>query len=221
VGGGSLLQTDAVWGLNAGSEIFQYNFTTKKLTQVAGELTQITVGDGDSDNCHPYEVWGLNAGDEVFRFNYCTLVFDNIPGFLTHISTGGGDVWGINVNGQVFQYNFLTQKWVQTEGALAQIAVGVNDVWGLDIVGNVYRYEGSSFVQINANTNYTQMSQIAAGGNGVWGSNALTHSVVRYDPNVEVDVLLQGTILTQIASGYGAGVWGVNSAGQIFSFVRP
>jgi hypothetical protein len=36
VGGGNLSQNDAIWGLNAGSEIFQYNFSSGKLIQVLG-----------------------------------------------------------------------------------------------------------------------------------------------------------------------------------------
>jgi hypothetical protein len=219
VGGGSLLQTDAVWGINAGSEVFQFNFTTKKLVQVQGELTQIAVGIGNTDNCHPYEVWGINVDQQIFRYNYCTLVWDNSPGYLTRISTGGGDVWGINANGLVFQYNFSSQTWVQIAGTLQQIAVGVNDVWGLDKFGYAYHYESlAGFAQMPGTAEYTQ---IVAGGDGVWGINPkyTSGNIIRFDINVQVAIVVPG-VLSQISSGSGAGVWGVNSAGQVFSFVR-
>jgi hypothetical protein len=187
---------------------------------VLGELTQITVGDGDTDRCHIFEVWGVNANQEVFRFNECTQAFDNIPGFLTQVSTGNGDVWGVNVNGQIFQYNFITATWVQIPGTLQQITVGVNDVWGLDAAGNAYRYEGSAGFVLSV---AAQFHQIVAGGNGVWGivTTAVPPytSILRLDPNVETAVVVPG-VLTQIAVGYGAGVWGVNSADAVFSFIH-
>jgi hypothetical protein len=110
---------------------------------------------------------------------------------------------------------------VQVAGSLQQIAVGVNDVWGLDKAGNAYRYQGSAgFVQ----TVGARFIQLVAGGNGVWGivTTAVPPytGILRLDPNVETAVAVPG-VLTQIASGYGAGVWGVNSADQVFSFIRP
>jgi hypothetical protein len=219
VGGGTLLQTDAVWGLNAGSEIFQYNFSTKKLVQVNGELTQIVVGIGYNDNCHPYEVWGINANQQIFRYNYCTAAFANTPGYLVRISAGGGDVWGVNAAGLVFRYDFYSQTWVQIAGSLQQIAVGSNAVWGLDKNGYAYYYENAGgFVQMPGTQTYTQ---IAAGGDGVWGINPTYTSgnILRFDISVLTSPAVPG-LLTQISSGTGAGVWGVNSAGQVFSFIR-
>jgi len=219
VGGGSLLYTDAVWGLNAGSEIFQYNFTTKQLVQVQGELTQITVGIGYNDTCHPWEVWGINANQQIFRYNYCSTAWDNTPGYLTRISTGGSDVWGINAAGQVFRFDFYSQTWVQIAGTLQQIAVGSNAVWGLDKFGYAYYYEDSvGFVQMPGTQEY---SQIVAGGDGVWGINPayIPGLILRFDINVLTSPAVPG-LLTQISSGTGAGVWGVNSAGQVFSFIR-
>jgi len=99
---------------------------------VNGELTQIVVGIGYNDNCHPYEVWGINANQQIFRYNYCTAAFANTPGYLVRISAGGGDVWGVNAAGLVFRYDFYSQTWVQIAGSLQQIAVGSNAVWGLD-----------------------------------------------------------------------------------------
>jgi len=185
---------------------------------VQGELAQITVGEGDTDSCHPYEVWGINADQNIFRYNYCTVTWDNTPGFLASISTGGGDVWGINAAGQIFQFNFVTQQWVQIAGSLKQITVGVNDVWGLDSSGKAYRYEGAAgFVQ----TYGALFTQIVAGGNGVWGVvvSYPNPDIVRLDPDLGTVVDVPGS-LTQIAVGYGAGVWGVNSADAVYSFIH-
>ncbi|MGO4883793.1 MAG: tectonin domain-containing protein [Bryobacteraceae bacterium] len=142
------------------------------------------------------------------------------PGSLTEISTGAGDVWGLNSLGQIFQYNFAGPQWIQIAGSLHQITVGVNDVWGLDDAGNAYRYEGAAGFVMIVGGGFTQ---IVAGGNGVWGIvNPAVYpntTILRLDPNVQTAVAVPG-VLTQIASGYGAGVWGVNSADEVFTFVR-
>lgn len=219
MGGGNLQQNDEIWGLNAGSEVFQFNHTTNKLVEVVGELTQITVGEGDMDSCHPYEVWGVNVDQEIFRYNYCTLAFDSTPGFLTQISTGGGDVWGLNAAGAIYRYNFTSQTWVQVAGTLQHITVGVNDVWGINSAGTAYRYGGSAgFVETSFGASFTQ---IVAGGNGVWGVviSYPNPDIVRLDPDLGIVVDVPGS-LAQIAVGYGAGVWGVNSAGAVFSFIH-
>jgi Tectonin domain len=219
VGGGTLLQSDDVWGVDVNTHVFHYDFTTKKLVQVQANLTQIVVGEGDIDNCHPYEVWGTNASELVYRYNYCSGEFDQIQGTLTHISTGGGDVWGLNGEAQIFQFNFAKNNWVNIGGSLQQIAVGVNDVWGLDGSGKVYRFDRSAgFILIDGSQVFTQ---IAAGGNGAWGiTTNPNENIFRFDPNVQIEVSVPG-VLTQISSGSGAGIWGVNSAHAVFSFVRP
>ena len=130
VGGGTLSQLDEVWGLNAKTEVFRFDYTSKTFVQITGELTQIAVGVGNQDDCHPYEVWGVNPDDEVFRYNYCTSEFDQITGFLTQVATGDGDVWGINSSGQIFHFSFAKMLFAQVSGILTQISVGVNDVLG-------------------------------------------------------------------------------------------
>lgn len=218
VGGGSLMQNDEIWGVNTAGHIFQFNYTTGKLTQIPGGLVTVVVGEGDTDSCHPYEVWGINSAQSVFRYNYCTLQFVNVAGLLTHIATGGGDVWGLNGSADIFKFNFKTLAWTEIAGTLQQITVGANDVYGLDGAGKVYRYEGASgFVLIDGTNVFTQ---VVAGGNGAWGINTNAANIVRFDPNVEGEIGVPG-ILSQIAVGYGAGVWGVNSAESVFSFVRP
>jgi hypothetical protein len=229
VGGGSLLEADAVWGLNFSNEIFQYNFSTQKLVQVQGELTQITVGVGGNDSCHPYEVWGVNASQQVFRYNYCTVAWDNIPGGpVTFISTGGSDVWGLYnypLSTPISQYNFGTQEWVAVPapafsqaGYFSQIAVGVDDVWIRSAAFYVYHYQPSlGFVPLPANQPQTY-DQIATGGDGAWGLTT-SGQPVRFDPNAQIAIEVPGNF-SQISVGSGAGVWAVNAAGQVFTFVR-
>src|SRR5580700_11273173 len=106
VGGGTLSQLDEVWGLNAKTEVFRFDYTSKTFLQITGELTQIAVGVGNQDDCHPYEVWGVNPDDEIFRYNYCTAAFDQVTGSLSHVATSGGDVWGISSSGTISHFNF-------------------------------------------------------------------------------------------------------------------
>ena len=70
VGGGTLSQLDEVWGISSSAAIFHFNYSTKTFDQITGSLSQITVGVGHEDQCHPYEVWGINSGN-IFRYDYC------------------------------------------------------------------------------------------------------------------------------------------------------
>ena len=141
VGGGTLSQLDEVWGLNAKTEVFRFDYTSKTFVQITGELTDIAVGVGNQDDCHPYEVWGVNPDDSIFRYNYCTNAFDQITGSLTHVATSGGDVWGTSSSGTISHFNFAKQFFVGVSGNLAQIAVGVNDFWGVNSLNQVFRYD--------------------------------------------------------------------------------
>jgi hypothetical protein len=64
VGGGD------IWGINADSQIFRFNFSTLLFDQIGGTLTQITVG--------PNAVWGLatlGLGDETTATkDHCFIV---------------------------------------------------------------------------------------------------------------------------------------------------
>ena len=110
VGGGTLLQSDEVWGLDSGGSAYRFNFSTKTFTLQSGpgvlQLSQIAVGAGYEDNCHPYEIWGINS-TYIYRYNYCISQFENIEisfidtyipegGMFTQIAvSGAGDVWGL------------------------------------------------------------------------------------------------------------------------------
>lgn len=216
VGGGSLSQLDEVWGLNAGTEVFRFDYTSKAFVQITGELIQIAVGPGNQDNCHPYEVWGVNPNDNIFRYNYCTNEFDEISGFLSEIATGDGDVWGINSAGQIFHFNFTKLLFATVSGTLTQISVGANDAWGVNGSHNDFRYDPNSGL---FNSEGANAARVSASGDGVWMIDTSTH-IWRYDSGSESFVQVAGN-LTDISVGSGAGVFGVNAAGQVFTFTRP
>ncbi len=216
VGGGTLSQLDEVWGLNAGTEIFRFDYTSKTFVQITGELIQIAVGPGSQDNCHPYEVWGVNPNDWVFRYNYCTGAWDQVTGFLSQVSTGDGDVWGVNSAGGIFHYNFATQSLTQVSGILTQVSAGVNDAWGVNSLHNVFCYDPATGA---VNSVGSDTAEVSAGGDGVWIIDTSTH-IWRYDSGSESFVQVAGN-LTDISVGSGAGVFGVNASGDVFTFVRP
>jgi Tectonin domain len=218
VGGGTASQLDEVWGLAPNNnDVYRFNYTTKAFVNQGESLDQIVVGVGYQDNCHPYEVWGVNSAGNVQRYNYCTNFFDS--GFnvlLTQVVTGGGDVWGLSSSGQIFHYSFQSQSFAQVSGTLTQISVGVNDVWGVNGSSNVFRYDPATqkFNSVGGNT-----AQVAAGGDGVWVVST-SNDILRFDSSSATFVQITG-ILQSVAVGSGAGVFGINSAHQVFTFVRP
>jgi virginiamycin B lyase len=222
VGGGSLLQTDQVWGVNAAGNIYKFNFNTNTFVHVAGTLAQIVVGEGYQDKCHPYEVWGLNAAELIFRYNSCTSQFEQVAGSLTVIATGAGAVWGLNSSAQIYDFDFGAHQFRQVPGSLQQIGVGVDQVWGFDGNGTLYQYSNGSFVARFSSS--ASNPQIAAGGSGVWIASGA--NMRRADPFKQfgLDFLFDSNLpsdIKQIAVGYGAGVWAINSSNHIYSFVRP
>lgn len=111
VGGGTLMQSDEVWGINNG-EVYRFNFNTNTFDSVPGgpkpckfcivvSFSQIAVGAGYEDNCHPYEVWVTTSFvGSIYRYNYCTSQLENVPNGqpgnppLIQVAVGGGgDVW--------------------------------------------------------------------------------------------------------------------------------
>ncbi|HEY1657615.1 MAG TPA: tectonin domain-containing protein [Candidatus Sulfotelmatobacter sp.] len=218
VGGGTVSQTDDVWGVNGTGRVFRFNYNTKLFVSTGKTtLTSITVGVGTQDKCHPYEVWGIYAPSQfAYRYDYCLKGFSLVPSGLTEVATGGGDVWGVNGASEIFHYDFATEEFVQVPGVLSQISVGINDVWGVNGSAQIYRYDAStgSFPQVNG-----VALQISAGGDGVWALNG-SDQIFRFDPSSASLIQVSG-FLTNIAAGSGAGVWGINSAQQVFTFVRP
>lgn len=148
VGGGSLLQRDQVWGVNAAGTVYRFNFSTNAFTRMPGNLKQIAVGKGNADtinpdNCHAYEVWGIGPGPNgdgegnVWRYNFCSSSFDNIQNPhpfntpVTQIAVGDSNVWA---NDELFPSEYINGGWFQSPNwaRFDQIAVGVDeDVWGM------------------------------------------------------------------------------------------
>jgi hypothetical protein len=223
VGGGTALQTDQVWGVAASGKVYRYNYAKSAFSLVPGTLSQIVVGEGYKDNCHPYEVWGLDASQLIYRYNYCTLIFDQIPGSLTVIATGAGAVWGLNGAAEIFVFDrdLFGPKFLQVPGSLQRITVGVNDVWGEDGGGGTYRYDGLTGQFVAYPPACSKCTQFTAGGEGVWyfyvsGSNFLYHL-----DGPRFTYVIGPLAAAQIAVGYGAGVWVLDSSNQVFAFVRP
>ena len=182
VGGGSLLEGDAVWGINTADQVFQYNFSTQKFVQAQGELAQMTVCVGGNDSCHPYDVWGINAVGSIFRYNYCTLAMDSIQRVVDSISTNGSDVWstGYHAQTEVYKCNFGTQKWIGVPlkligvDFLTQLAVGVNDVWAIGFCFGAYHYEPALGLVLYPRPWGQGCYQVTAGADAAWGLNTGT-----------------------------------------------
>jgi hypothetical protein len=120
-----------------------------------------------------------------------------------------------------------TPEWVNIPdlypvGYLTQISVGVNDVWAVRSDGGCFHYYPSFGFDLYVQPWYEAFSQITAGADGAWGLNGLSGvagPTVRFDPNSQSAIVVPGNF-SQISSGSGAGGWAVNSAGQVFTFVR-
>lgn len=217
VGGGSLLQPDTVWALDGAGRIFNVvkSGTIWVFNQVPGTLDFIAAGIGYNDSCHPYEVWGLNPSAAIFRFNYCISTWEPVPGTLQTISIGGGEVWGLNGNGEIYRFDFSGSGFVKAfDGSgFLRIAVGPDGFWlTYDNFWCERELSGSFSCQ-----DLLKVDQIQAGGDGVWVLDAagqvfrLEHSLWRLTqvPNI---------VLSSISAGNGAGVFGVDSTGQVFAF---
>jgi hypothetical protein len=61
--------------------------------------------------------------------------------------------------------------------------------------------------------------QVSAGGDGVWIIDTSEH-IWRFDSSSKSFAQVQGN-LKSISTGSGAGVFGVNGADAVFTFVRP
>jgi len=221
-GGGNAVQADAVWALNSAGNVYRATKSGSAWTfsQVPGVLDLIDVGPGYRDSCHPYEVWGLNTGSQIYRYNYCTSSFDQIPGFLCDLHVGGGNIWGAQCGPNVFRFNFTTGVFDQIFdqfSAFPQLTVGSNgDVWATDTSDSiVYKYDDAfqGFVSYGCCVTNIQA------GNGVWALNK--GSVYRWEPSASLFGQVFGASLVSISAGSGGGIWGINSAHQVFAFTTP
>ena len=235
VGGGTLLQSDEVWGVNAAGGIHHFSFSKKKFETVAGSLKQIAVGEGDQDNCHPYEVWGIDREGNLWRYNYCDSTFVAGPfGAFAQVAVGQNDVWALAEDGQIVHLSGGGAATGGLNGTLQQIAVGVNDAWGIDANGVIYRYDSTLDEFFSPGgpclpSSLCEAGQVAAGGDGVWvvyiyqdgsfpavGIARLTYSTDNGGSSAEffnnvfsIPAVSQSVV--QLAVGSGGGVWVITS----------
>jgi len=230
-GGNSFwLTPDEVWVLGPLMNDFNnipYRLTSSGFVQMPGRLSQIAVGPGGRDSCHPYEVWGLNSSNEIFRFDYCSGQFNQQPGSLGSIAVGGAGVWGVNSSGQISQLNFATHTLIQIPGIpnVVELTVGPTGTWGLDSFDQVYEFNPltQTFVVMNGQF----MADISAGGNGVWGltrPDMKGHvGVWRLEPSIQqfVQVVSAGPNSLLFSVGDGSGIWSPDADNRVFAFSTP
>jgi hypothetical protein len=215
VGGGTLVQPDEVWGLNAAQQVFRLD-SNGSFQQIPGLLTQIAVGPG-YETCHPAEVWGLNSFSDVFRYDFCSGQFHlAASGLLSKISVGEREVWGLNAAGAVFHWNFNTFVFENVPGVLSQISAGpAGAVWGVNTAGKIFRLsrdkEGGKFLEIPG-----QLAIVSVGGNGVWGLN-FQEDIFHFDESAQQFVQVTGQ-LDSLTVGNGGGVWGLSAGQGVFVF---
>ena len=220
VGGGSSAQPDAVWALNSSGNIFRASRSgsTWTFSQVPGALDLIEVGPGYQDHCHPYEVWGLNPGAQIYRYNFCGNNFDPVTGLLCDIHVGGGDIWGAECGPKVYRFDFSTGVFdpiTDPFGSFPALTVGPNGVWALsNSIPYVFDLFFNTFTPIAGGP----LTQIQAGGNGVWGIRS--QFIFRLE-NGSFEWIGPTPGLVSISVGSGGGVWGLDSFGKAYAFSTP
>jgi len=218
VGGGNLRQPDTVWALDSAGKIYNASKsgTSWVFTPVAGSgfFTLIAAGPGYQDACHPYEVWGLNSGAQIFRYDFCRKGFDTIPGILCSLAVGGGDIWGNDCNDVFFRFDWRSMSFQQAPETVFAFAVGPDSVWALTPNHFVYD-EVPGYPSIVHSD--SPLTQIQAGGDGVWGLDA-SGSVLFLRYSQSELVRIPNILLASISVGSGGGVWGIDSNGQVFAF---
>lgn len=161
-----------VWGINAGGQIYYYDFTHSSWVNIPGTLGQLSLGaDGT--------VWGINGSMQIYRYSGGTDgavgTFDNIPGSLLHVSAGSADnVWGINSTGAI--YTDANSFTTPIPGTLDQIWASFDGaVWGSNANNSAYQWNASthSFGFAGNNIRYV----IVGNAVNVWGANDATGAV--------------------------------------------
>lgn len=218
----------AVFGLNAGGQIYQWNAVSGNWVEIPGNLHSIAAGANGS-------VWGINSSQQIYQFGSPTrqpqgLLFVS-PTSLSQIYVGAdGSVWGLaasanyppesgpqSTNTQVEYFNAGTQSFENVPGApeLVELSVGAGaDVWGLDASGNIYQYEADVGTWNNIPGN---LSSIQVGADGsVWGLNS-GGAIYTYNFFNNTWTHIPGQ-LSMLALGKDGSVWGVNQYQQIYHF---
>jgi hypothetical protein len=216
VGGGNLRQPDTVWGLDSANNIYRASKsgTSWVFTQMPGSLDFIAVGIGYQDPCHPYEVWGLNLDANIYRYNFCIQNWDYVPGTLATLAVGGGNVAGFNGNLDVYWFDYPSMSFMQLHARATAVAVGPDGVW---VFLNQQLLDIISPSQFSALSSLPLLTQIQAGGNGVWGIDASGLVYLLRLGGYDL-VQIPNILLASISVGSGGGVWGIDPSGQVFAF---
>lgn len=218
----------AVFGLNAGGEIYQWNAVSGGWAEIPGNLHSMAVGANGT-------VWGINSSQQIYRFGGPTrqpqgLLFVS-PTSLSQISVGpDGTVWGLaapanypsdsgpqTTDTQVEYFNAGTQSFETLSEApqMVQLSVGAGaDVWGLDAAGDIYQYDANAGTWNNIPGN---LSSIQVGADGsVWGINSVG-APYTYNFSNNSWTYIPGQLST-IAVGKDGSAWGLNQYQQIYRF---
>ena len=193
----SVGQDGAVWGVNAGDEIFRRDGNA--WTRIAGALKQISVGDARN-------VWGVNRNDEIYRRN--GNAWTRVAGALKHLAVASdGTVWGVNADNRIFRR--AGNSWTPISGQLKQISVGTASVaWGVNTRDEIYSWNGSGWTIVAGALKHVS---VAADGT-VWGVNA-NDQIYRRSGSAWEQV---PGALKQISTGAATLVWGVNKDDKIY-----
>ncbi len=202
------------WALSGatyyGAAIYHLDSNTQIWIQVPGQLRQIEVGNSGA-------VWGINPDLQIYRFNPGTGYFDYVPGALSNISVAAdGGAWGVNYGTGSYHFNAFTQTWQGIRGNVAQISAGSGaNVWATD--GEwPYKYDP----QFNMWLLYPAHGEsIAALANGAaWGVGG--DEVYQLSPATQAMQAWHQVpgALVQLSAASDGNVWGVNQAGQIYTF---
>lgn len=207
---------DDAWGVNAQGMIFHFDQASQSWTWIPGELSQIAVG---SDGA----VWGLNRYDQIFRFNAGTGFFEYVPGALNSIVVGAdGGVWGVSSSWNAHHFNPAKQGWDEIGGGITVqgIAAGSgSNVWA---VGNdllPFRYSAKLKTWIPEPGEADPIIAMANGSAYGFFFEQISQLAPPSEP-LQTWHWIPGQ-LAQLSAAADGNVWGVNSAGQIYTFDAP
>jgi len=212
----------SVWALATNGHPYIYK-TNKFLQASAISLTQIAVGGGNLRQ--PDTVWGLDSSGNIYNATKSgtSWVFNQAPGVLSFIAVGIGyqdschlyEVWGLNPSAGIYRFNYCIGNWENIPGTLQTLAVGGGEVWGVNGYGEVYNYDFESRAFIKRDLPFPLAGPVAVGPDGAW---------VVYGTGDLVELIgNDGYLFTgdpvntyAVINAGGDGVWGLDSAGEIF-----
>jgi hypothetical protein len=153
----------AVWGVDAGNNLFRWNGSAGEFERMPGSLKQVSVGtDG--------EVWGVDLGDNIQRWTRSQ--WQQVPGNLQQLSVRNAqEVWGVGAANNLSRWNGST--WEPIPGQFEYVSVGGDGtVWAVNANDDVLRRDGSDWTVIPGQK-FKRISVTDA--QRVWGIDADAH----------------------------------------------